>query len=330
MMNSIHPLPTDSLVLEGPVGVVGAGSVGGWLAAKMQQAGWPVALLRKPGGLESGEETTKKIHVNGEATGDFSTEVPCIEIDQDGPVFRWLFIAVKAGDLQAVAKQIQGRIDAKTTLVFPGNGLDLWSHFEGCGTDRFLIAATTYGLYRENPGEISVRGAGGEITVAPVGRFDEGPFLTKQLTDAITSLGLTAVTADDGPEVVWKKSILSAGLNPVCALLGIENGQLPGSTGFLLANAASEEARSVAIAEGFDLPHVKVDRALVELCEKTATNRCSMLQDLDSGMGTEVDAINGAIVRRGQELKIPTPANRLLLELVSGLTTKTPLKMTAN
>lgn len=329
-MNLIHPHPTDSLALEGPVGVVGAGSVGGWLAAQMQRAGWPVTLLRKPGGIESREETCKKIHIQGGAAGEFSAEVPCVETDQDGPAFRWLFITVKAGDLQTVAKQVQSRIDAKTTLVFPGNGLDLWSHFEGCGTDRFLIAATTYGLYREKPGEISVRGAGGEITVAPVGRFEESSLLAKQLTDAITSLGLTALTANDGSEVIWKKSILSAGLNPVCALLGIENGQLPGSEGFSLANAASEEALSVAIAEGFDLPQVKVDEALVELCEKTATNRCSMLQDLDSGMGTEVDAINGAIVRRGQELKIATPANRLLLEMVSGLTTKTPLKMTVN
>ncbi len=329
-MDSTRPLPTDSLVLEGPVGVVGAGSVGGWLAAQMQKAGWPVTLLRKPGGVEPVEETSKKIHVHGGAAGDFSAEVPSVETDQAGPAFRWLFITVKAGDLQTVAKQIQGRIDAKTTLVFPGNGLDLWSHFEGCGTDRFLIAATTYGLYRENSGEISVRGAGGEITVAPVGRFEKRLLLANQLTNAIASLGLTVLTADEGSEVIWKKSILSAGLNPVCALLGIENGQLPGSAGFSLANTASEEALSVAIAEGFDLPQMKVDQALVELCEKTATNRCSMLQDLDSGVDTEVNAINGAIVRRGQELKIPTPANRLLLELVSGLTTKTPLKMTVN
>lgn len=329
-MNSTNPYPTDFPALEGPVGVIGAGSVGGWLAAHMRKAGWPVTLLRRPGAVEVGEETSKKIHVHGGTAGDLSMEIPCVETDQQGPSFHWLFITVKAGDLQTVAKQIQGRIDEKTVLVFPGNGLDLWSHFEGCGTDRFLIAATTYGLYRETPGEISVRGAGGEITVAPVGRFDGSHLLAQQLANSIAALGLDALIADDGSEVIWKKGILSAGLNPVCALLGIENGQLPDSAGFSLANAASEEALSVAIAAGVDLPQMKVDQALVELCEKTATNRCSMLQDLDSGMGTEVDSINGAIVRRGQELKIPTPANRLLLELVSGLTKKTPLKMTAN
>ena len=51
-----------------------------------------------------------------------------------------------------------------------------WARFvvplEGCGTDRFLIATTTYGLYRENPGEISVRGIGGEITVEPLGDLE--------------------------------------------------------------------------------------------------------------------------------------------------------------
>ena len=61
--------------------------------------------------------------------------------------------------------------------------------------------------------------------------------------------------------MVWQKSILSAGLNPVCALLGIENGQLPSSPGFALAKAASHEAYKVAVAEGFDLPALEVSRA---------------------------------------------------------------------
>ena len=329
-MDSQSPLPTEATPLQGPVGIVGGGAVGGWLAVQMQQAGWPVTLLCKPGSAGTGVAEPRRIHIRGGVHGDFSQDVPCEETDSEGAPFRWLFIAVKAGDLPAVAQQIRGRIDAETTLVFPGNGLDLWSHFEGGASARLLVAATTYGLYRENTAEICVRGAGGEITVAPVGEFEGDRVLAQQLEQAFSGLGLNALTADDGSEVVWKKNILSAGLNPVCALLGIENGQLPESAGFALASAASDEARTVAIAEGFDLPEMRVDQALTELCEKTATNRCSMLQDLDSGMDTEVNAINGAIVRRGQELKIPTPANRLLLDLVSGITTKTPLRMTAN
>lgn len=326
-MEPLTPTSTETAPLKGSIGIVGGGAVGGWLAARMQQASWAVTLLCRPG---SGNRTVSRFHVTGPDHGEIKAEVPCEETDRNGSSFDWLFVTVKAGDLATVAQQIHGRINEETRLVFPGNGIDSWVPFQGCGSDRFFVAATTYGLLRRTAEEISVRGDGGEITLAPVGEFDTDRSQTRLLAEALSGLGLKTLLADDGREVVWKKNILSAGLNPVCALLGIENGQLPASPGFALATAASTEAQAVAMAEGFDLPKNSVAEALTELCEKTARNRCSMLQDLDAGMGTEVDAISGAIVRRGQELRVPTPANRLLLNLVSGETLNTCLKTTVN
>lgn len=325
-------LPSDHLdgpvLLDGPVGVVGGGAVGGWLATLMQCDGWPVTLLRRPGFCEDRGVSHWSITENSELK--ITAEIPCEETDAAGEPFRWLFLAVKAGDLPAVSKQICQRINSRTCLVFLGNGLGLTQSFEDCGSDRFLAASITYGLFRSKSGEISVRGDGGEITIGPLGNFAEGPDLSLRLTAALSRIGLEAFTVEDGDRVVWQKSILSAGLNPVCALLGIENGQLPSSPGFALAKAASHEAYKVAVAEGFDLPALEVGSSLAELCEKTATNRCSMLQDLDSGFGTEVEWISGAIVRRGQECGIPTPANQLLHNLLEEISSGSPVKAIAN
>ena len=325
--------PTLSELLDGPVGIVGGGAVGGWLAASMHRKGHPVTLLRRPGHSEG--RNVSRLSITEEQGLKFTAEVPCEETSTPGEPFRWLFLAVKAGDLPAVSEQISGRINSQTCLVFLGNGLGLTDSFEECGSDRFLAAAITYGLFRNETGEISVRGGGGEMTIGPLGqfpeeRFPEGFDLSLRLADVFTHIGLHALGVKDGQRVVWQKSILSAGLNPVCALLGIENGQLPSSLGFALAKAASREAYRVAVAEGFNLPELEVDQSLRELCEKTATNRCSMLQDLDSGSGTEVEWISGAIVRRGLECGIPTPANHLLHKLLEEVSKGNPLKATAN
>jgi 2-dehydropantoate 2-reductase len=82
---------------------------------------------------------------------------------------------------------------------------------------------------------------------------------------------------------------------------------------------AVKEAVAVAEAKNIQLPYPDPMRRVMEVCEATAANIASMLQDVLKERETEVDAINGAIVQEGEALGIPTPVNRTLTSLVHAI-----------
>jgi 2-dehydropantoate 2-reductase len=83
--------------------------------------------------------------------------------------------------------------------------------------------------------------------------------------------------------------------------------------------AAMEEAARVATAEGVDMSDIDLAQSLEDLCRATADNRVSMLQDIMAGRKTEIDAICGEVIRRGESFGIPTPRNQTLQALVKGI-----------
>jgi 2-dehydropantoate 2-reductase len=88
--------------------------------------------------------------------------------------------------------------------------------------------------------------------------------------------------------------------------------------------SAAREAAAVAVARGVPLPYPDPVAAAEAIARRTATNRSSMLQDIDRGAPTEIDAINGAIVRTGEEQGVPVPINRSLWLLVKALSHQGP------
>jgi 2-dehydropantoate 2-reductase len=83
--------------------------------------------------------------------------------------------------------------------------------------------------------------------------------------------------------------------------------------------AAMEEASRIASAEGVDMSDLDLATTLEDLCRATSDNRVSMLQDIMAGRRTEIDAICGEVVKRGESLGIPTPRNETLHALVKGI-----------
>jgi 2-dehydropantoate 2-reductase len=142
--------------------------------------------------------------------------------------------------------------------------------------------------------------------------------LAAEVAALLASAGLEAQARADLPSLLWEKLLVNAAINPLTALTGLPNGGLAEDK--LLRDlmlAAVAEGAAVAAAEGVALPEDPVRRA-VEVCRRTAQNRSSMLQDLDRGRRTEVDAINGFIVRKAKVYGIPAPVNGALYALVKG------------
>ncbi|MFB6311602.1 MAG: ketopantoate reductase family protein [Salinirussus sp.] len=219
-------------------------------------------------------------------------------------------VTVKSYDTKAAAQQL-ARCDIDGALSL-SNGLDneatLSTHLD-CPV---LAGTCTYGARLRDPGVVECTGLG-EIALGPDGGG------TSALADAVgqvfSEAGLETIVATDMPRRQWRKLAVNAGINPTTALARVENGALLDGPLGGTARAAAREAGRVARNTGVDLEPAAATDAMVDVARKTAANRSSMLQDVEAKRRTEVDAINGAVVRRADE---PTPVNRTLTALVRG------------
>ncbi len=150
------------------------------------------------------------------------------------------------------------------------------------------------------------------------------PFRGTDLVQALVSLlncaGLEARITPDVQSLLWGKAVANAAINPLTALWRVPNGELLATPERreLLA-ALAREGAAVARGRGIALPFEDPVEHVASVCEATAGNRSSMLQDAERGRPTEVDSINGVIVAEGKRLGIPTPVNDVVWRLVRGI-----------
>ena len=236
------------------------------------------------------------------------------EIDADLAV-----VTVKAGDTATAAEQLAA---GDVELVWPlTNGLVEERLHESLG-DRVLAGTATYGAELYEPGVVRCTGVGelhvGELAWDTAGDDADATVSrrTRRVAAACRAAGLSATADPQMTERRWRKLAVNAGINAVTALARVENaGVLSESAAGVAARAARETAR-VARANGVDLANETAVAAVREVASATADNRSSMYQDVLAGRPTEVDAINGAVVRRGETAGVDTPTNRTLAELL--------------
>lgn len=128
----------------------------------------------------------------------------------------------------------------------------------------------------------------------------------------------TAITEAPG-RLIWEKTAINAGINPLTAILNVPNGRLLRlSEARQLMRDLVVEATKVASTEGYRFDYSLVEMA-ESVCAKTADNISSMLQDIRAGRQTEIDAISGEILRRAQEASLPTPRTRVVYQLLRAM-----------
>ncbi len=230
-----------------------------------------------------------------------------------------VILCVKSYDVSDCLGFIAPLLGPDTLLLFMQNGV---AHLEvdiprHKGTPAY--GTTTEGANLMGPGQ--VRHAGKGLTqlgfLGPVQESAEQKL--RRITALFDNSGLKARITEQILSRLWTKLIVNAGINGLTAIFGCSNGEL------LTLPAAAEqmeqlvaEACDVALAAEIEVPR----NALVitrEVCEKTAANVSSMLQDVRRRRRTEIDAINGAVVAAGRRLGIATPANAELVLRVKEL-----------
>ncbi len=299
--------------------VLGAGAIGSLLGARLSQSGHAVTLIGRPEHVAAIRGSGLRILGEGEAV---------VRVDADdhwpvGPTPDVALITTKTFDLRRAAESLAQAQALPIPTLLPQNGL---------GVESIAGDALRHGGWPDPPSWIVravnsipatlvapgvVRAAGtGELLFGFAERAGEAGPATRVLGELLASSGLPVRTVGDLRVEVWRKAIVNAAINPVTALHAVPNGEL--AAGPLRTEAVTllKEALSVANREGVSLPDVEALGDFDRVVRATAQNRSSMLQDLDRGRPTEIDAISGELLRRAEAHGLDLPATRRALDSV--------------
>lgn len=223
-----------------------------------------------------------------------------------------VILAVKAYDTLPAVEALEPLWDRSLFLSLQnglGNEEVLAAH-----ASRVLGGVTTQGVTFVKPGEVYHAGAGETL----IGPFEgASPEDADEVVAAFNESGLPSHLSENIRSELWLKAIVNACINPLTALLRVPNGYvLETASTREVVRAIIEEGVHVASRLGPNLDEGLVYDRVASVVRGTATNRSSMLQDLERGRRTEIEAINGAIARLGDEVDRPAPTNALLTRLI--------------
>ncbi len=297
--------------------IVGPGAMGRLHAALLAQAGVDVILLdyKPERAAELGERGI--ILQFGERRQVVHVPVT-VNADEAGPA-EFVVLMVKGyatAEAAAGARAVAGEGTVWVTLQ---NGLgNVEQIMQAVGDVSVLAGVTTSGA---NIGDDGV------VNVAAVGKCQVGPAAKASVEQAerFAALwragGLSCEAVADPWPAIWRKLIVNAAINPVAALAGRRNGELMEISWLgRLAFAAARETYEVALGCGIDFgEELRPEELVAEVCRLTASNRCSMLQDLQASRRTEIDFINGQVLRRARELGIRAPVCEALTAIIKAI-----------
>jgi len=290
--------------------VVGAGAMGSLFAARLKRAGFKVTLLEKVQSLAQ-RINEQGITVEG-VSGQYHVRVPTF-FDRPAEKPDVVLICVKSYDTRGVGDTLRSWLKPDTVILTLQNGLgNMEILAEDFGNEKVLGGVTAEGATVLAPGRI--RHAGQGETLIGASRASEG------IVSAFREAGFETRAEVNVQGFIWGKLTINVGINALAAITRLKNGRLPELAGTRwVMEEAVREAASVAAAKGICLPYADPVGRVLEVCRATAGNIASMLQDILRQQATEIDFINGAIVREGRSLGIPTPVNLTLTSLVKVL-----------
>jgi len=294
------------------IGIVGAGAMGLLHAAAFKKSGMDTAVYEKNNEICAALKKGLTVeNGNGKMACD-------IEVSDEPGVLSGrglVFIFVKAYSTSGAMEDIKGSLSGSSIIVSLQNGLGNREIISGhVGEDRTVYGTTTYGSHKRGPA-VLVTGGTGE-TVLGCRKAASADLAVNILSAA----GFTSSVTDDPDRAIWEKAIINAAINPIGALLSISNGRIielePAS---LLQEKLIAECVEISGGAGITFDQEKILEKTRDVCRKTSSNRCSMLQDMSSGSGTEIDFINGKIIEKGREAGMPSPYNEAVYLLVKSM-----------
>jgi 2-dehydropantoate 2-reductase len=288
------------------VAVLGAGAVGCFYGGMLARAGHRVTLIGRPTHVQAIEAHGLRMQ-----TLHFDESVPLAASTEPSGVAGadLVLFAVKSPDTETAGEQVRAHLKPGALLLCLQNGVDNADRLRAVLPGVSIAAAVVYvATEMAGPGHLRHHGRG-ELLIEPAER-------SAAVAQAFMAAGVPTQISDNVRGALWAKLILNCAYNALSALGRLPYGELvqrPGVQAVMRDVVA--ECRAVASADSITLPE-DLDSAVRRIAETMPTQFSSTAQDLMRGKPSEIDFLNGHVVRRGESLGVPAPANRALWTLV--------------
>ncbi|MCG6873876.1 MAG: ketopantoate reductase family protein [Betaproteobacteria bacterium] len=287
------------------IAVMGAGAVGCYYGGMLARAGHSVMLIGRPRLVEA-------VRRNGlfMDTQTFRAHVPTEASTETGAVrgAKIVLFSVKSTDTESAAAGIAPHLEPDALVLSLQNGVDNLERLQAVLRQEVVPAVVYVAAEMAGPGHVKHHGRG-ELVIGPSGTSDE-------LVALLTGAGVPTQISDNVTGALWAKLILNCAYNALSAITQLPYGRLVQGEGVeAVMRDVVQECSAVARARDVTVP-ADIWDAVQGIARTMPTQSSSTAQDLARGKRTEIDHLNGYIVRKGEALGIAAPVNRVLHALV--------------
>ncbi|MEO8278527.1 MAG: 2-dehydropantoate 2-reductase [Ideonella sp.] len=297
--------------------VVGAGAVGSFFGAMLARAGHPVTLIGRAPHVNAIRESGLKLHMGGRvetvklgATADIGA-VSTADL---------VLFCVKSTDTDAVSREIAPLLKPGAVLLSLQNGVDNAATIARQVRQTVVPAVVYVAAAMPQPGVVTHHGRG-DLVIGALNAADaDAPERRRQLQQVVELFASADVPVVISPNVIdelWRKLLVNCVYNAISAVSQLPYGRMVEQPEIgAVMHMLIREVVAVAQADGQQLSIDSAVEAVEKIGAAMPAQLSSTAQDLARGKPSEIDHLNGFIVRRGAELGLPTPVNQTLHALV--------------
>ena len=290
------------------IAVMGAGAVGCYYGALLARAGHDVALIARPAHVEAiAQAGGLWLHT------DAGAECIALRASSQASAVRgaqWVLFCVKSTDTDSAGHAMAAHLDANAVVLSLQNGVDNAERLQAILGQAVLPSVVYVASTMAAPGQVRHLGRGELVLGA-------GP-ASAAIASVLRSAAIPTEISDNVTSALWAKLVLNCVYNPLSAITRLPYGAIASCPGLDVAQVMADvvqECQAVAQARGVALP-ADILASTLALAQAMPQQFSSTAQDLARGKRSEIDHLNGFIVRQGAALGIATPVNRLLHTLV--------------
>ncbi len=319
------PIPSQTNVVPAAkrVAVMGAGAVGSYFGGMLARAGVPVTMIARGAYVEAVRRDglfLDTVSFQERVAVGAATEPSAV---RDANV---VLFCVKGQDNEATARAIAPHLAADAIVVSVQNGVDNVERIRAASGIDALPAVVYVAVAMPEPGHVKHSGRGelvvGEFAGGSAGAESQPP-RTEQIAALFAPAKVPCRISGDILADMWRKFITNCGANAVSAIAQASYGEIARyEASRALMSRVVEESIAVGRAAGVRMPEAGFTEKWLENLGKFGDAFSSTEQDLARGKRTEIESLNGYIVRRGAELGVATPSNFALYALVKVLEQK--------
>lgn len=295
------------------IAMIGAGAMGGSYGGLLADAGADVTLI------DGWREHVDAINQNGlrveGALGEHLVRLPAVESAPDGSA-DCAVIFVDANNTAHAGKVAARVLTPEGFALTLQNGVgNVEALQEALGAERVVAGSSICSAATRGPGHVALTHMGTTTLGEPGGGTSARVIA---LAGLLEQAGFEVATSADVMAVIWQKFLVNCAINAICATTGLRLGEvvrLPELDAF--QDNVIAEALAVTKAKGVNLPDPDF-AATAKSRFRRKFSKPSMLQHVEAARRTEIDALNGALVREARALGIAVPYNEALVALLKG------------